>query len=137
MKSARLLLIALLPLVTLAAATASAPSNPIKELKDLTPKDTVFAASGSSKPLVFKAQKDAADYFSEAELAKLAKQVDFTSQIVLLFAWQGSGQDKLDFSVAESYPEQIRFTYTPGRTRDLRQHIRIYVLRSNVIWSAK
>ena len=145
MKPTRLL-IALLPLITLAAATA--PTSPITELKNLTPNDAAFKASGSSKPLAFKAsgsakplalktEKDAADYFAADELAKLTKQVDFKTQIVLLFAWQGSGQDKINFAVAESYPEQISFTYTPGRTKDLRQHIQIYALRSNVVWSAK
>jgi hypothetical protein len=137
MNPTRVLLFALLPLVTLAATTASAPSTPLQELKDLTPKDTVFAASGATKPITLKTATDAATYFAPAELAKLTKQVDFNSQIVLLFAWQGSGQDKLDYTIAESFPEQIKFTFTPGRTKDLRQHIQIYALRNNVTWSAK
>jgi hypothetical protein len=135
MSPIRLLSIALLPLITLAAATA--PVNPIKELTGITPNDAAFKASGSTKPIVLKTAKDAEPYFAADELAKLTKQVDFTTQIVLVFAWQGSGQDKLDYTIAESYPEQIRFTYTPGRTRDLRQHAKIYTLRSNVTWSAK
>ncbi len=143
MKPTRFLLVALLPLVTLAAATApttapaTAPLLPISELQGVTANDSAFKASGSTKPLVFKSEKDATDYFSKEELAKLTKQVDFKSQIVLLFAWQGSGQDKLSYTIAESYPEQIKFTYTPGLTKDLRPHFHIYVLRSNVVWSVK
>ena len=68
-------------------------------------------------------------------LAALKKQVDFDEQFVLLFAWRGSGQDKLTYVVAESFPEQITFRIEPGRTRDLRPHVHIYALRSNVKWS--
>ncbi len=64
------------------------------------------------------------------------EQVDFEKQIVLVFAWRGSGQDKLDYVVAESFPEQITFTYRPGRTRDLRPHVYAYALRSNVAWKS-
>ena len=35
------------------------------------------------------------------------------------------------------FPEQVFFTYTPGRTRDLRPHVHVYALRSNVRWSVK
>ena len=69
--------------------------------------------------------------------SKLRKQVDFAKQFVLLFAWRGSGQDRLDAAVAESYPEQIFFSYAPGRTRDLQEHVRVFALRSNVKWSVK
>jgi hypothetical protein len=135
MKPIPFILVALLPLVTLAAATAPSIS-PIKELQGLTPNESAFKASGSTKPVALKSEKEAGDYFTAEELAKLTKQVDFKTQIVLLFAWQGSGQDKLDYTIAESFPEQIRFTYTPGRTKDLRPHIHVYALRSNVTWSA-
>lgn len=73
----------------------------------------------------------------EATRTRLAKLVDFKSQVLLIFAWQGSGQDKLDFVVLESYPEQVPFTYTPGKTKDLRTHVHLYAVRSNVKWSVK
>ncbi len=40
-------------------------------------------------------------------------------------------------AVAESFPEQITFTLTPGKTFDLRSHVKLYVVRNNVKWSAK
>ena len=64
-------------------------------------------------------------------------QVDFEKQLVLLFAWRGSGQDQLEYTVAESYPEQVTFRYVPGRTRDLRPHVSIYALRKNVTWKTE
>jgi hypothetical protein len=117
------------------AGEASLP--PIKQLDKVVPKRSVFEGSSWKKPLALKSEKEAAEHFDAEELAKLTKQVDFAKQSVLLFAWRGSGQDKLDAAVAESYPEQIFFTYAPGRTRDLREHVRMYALRANVKWSVK
>jgi hypothetical protein len=110
---------------------------PIKELPKLAPKDSVFKGPRPGQPLVIRSEKEASEYFPEEELAKLKKQVNFAQQIVLLFAWSGSGQDNLTFAVAESYPEQVSFTYQAGRTRDLRMHARVYALRSNVRWSVE
>lgn len=73
----------------------------------------------------------------EATRKRIAKLVDFKEQTLLVFAWQGSGQDKLEYVVLESYPEQIPFTYTPGKTRDLRPHVRLFAVRNNVKWTAK
>jgi hypothetical protein len=39
--------------------------------------------------------------------------------------------------VKESFPEQIMFSYKPGRTRDLRPHLKVYVLQSNVKWAVE
>ncbi|MBM4043218.1 MAG: hypothetical protein FJ290_32420 [Planctomycetes bacterium] len=120
------------------AAVASPPAAavpPITELQNVVPKPTAFG--NVRKPHVLRSEKEAAEHFDEGELAKLKQQVDFSKQFVLLFAWQGSGQDRLEHAVAESYPEQVFFTYKPGRTRDLREHVRLYALRSNVTWSVK
>ena len=125
------------PGVVESSSAGEAQSPPIKQIEKLAPKRTVFEGSSWKKPLVLKSEKEAAEHFDADELAKLTKQVDFAKQFVLLFAWRGSGQDKLDAAVAESYPEQIFFSHTPGRTRDLREHVRVFALRSNVRWSVK
>jgi hypothetical protein len=123
-----------LPLLLAAVANAQPP---ITTIQDAKPKPTVFDASRWDKPLLIKSQQDAAKHFAGDDLARLNKQVDFEKQFVLLFAWKGSGQDRLDVAVAESYPEQIMFKFKPGRTRDLREHIHVYALRSNVKWSVR
>jgi hypothetical protein len=110
---------------------------PITTLQDATPKPGVFDAASRNKPLVIRSEKDAAQHLAGEDLARLNKQVDFEKQFVLVFAWKGSGQDRLDVAVAESYPEQIMFKYTLGRTRDLRPHIYVYALRSNVTWNVR
>lgn len=106
---------------------------PIRKL-DVQPQAKAFEDSGRAKPLVLRSKDEAAKYFSEPQLGKLVDAVDFARQIVLVFAWRGSGQDRLDYAVLESFPEQIVFSFTPGRTRDLRPHVRVLALRSNVKW---
>ena len=70
-------------------------------------------------------------------VAKISKAVDFEEQIVLVFAWKGSCQDRFMFAKSEGHPEQIKFSYRPGRTRDLRSHVKVFVLGSDVKWSVK
>lgn len=120
----------------LAVPAATDPPPPIVEIKDITPNEMLFGGQ-YNKPTVVRSLDEAERYLNKQSLADLNKQVDFKSQIVLIFAWRGSGQDKLSFDIAESFPEQILFTRTPGLTRDLRPHSRVYALRSNVKWSVK
>ena len=137
----RRFLVALLILPLAASLAVSAEPDatipPIKEVTGATPKENAFKDAGRTKPIVLSSKEDAAKYFAEKDLAALAKQVDFKNQIVLVFAWRGSGGDRLNSTVAESFPEQITFTLKYGRTRDLRSHTHVYALRSNVKWSVE
>ena len=90
-----------------------------------------------NEPREIRSAEDAAKHFDGDALTKLTESVDFEKQIVLVFAWRGSGRDKLDFVVMESFPEQIAFSRQPGLTRDLRPHVHVYALRSNVKWSVR
>ena len=119
------------------SAEPDAKLPPIKKLTDVKPKRSVFRVAKRGKPLVIRTTKEAAEHFAKDDLAQLTKQVDFKQQFVLLFAWRGSGGDRLKYDVAESFPEQVMFHLKPGRTRDLRSHIHVYVLRSNVKWKVK
>ena len=122
--------------VTFLMAGIASAQQPIVAIK-VTPEKNAFKDSTSTKPIVLKSEDDAAKYFGKDALETLGKDVDFKKQFVLVFAWQGSGGDKLSFAVAESFPEQIFFSLQPGLTRDLRTHTHVYALRSNVKWSAK
>jgi len=90
-----------------------------------------------NKPQVIRSDEDAAKHFDKEGLAALGKKVDLKKQIVLIFAWRGSGQDKLSYTVAESFPEQITFSLKPGATDDLREHVQVFALRSNVKWGVR
>ena len=81
---------------------------------------------------MLKSLKNGAKYFGKETLNKISKAVNFEKQSVLLFAWKGSGQDRLQYVVKESFPEQIVFSHKHGRTKDLRSHVKVYVLRSGI-----
>ena len=133
-----LLSLVCLSLVTVAASATSIPeAKPIQELTDVKPTQAVFKDAGRSKPLVLRKQEDLAKYFAKDELEKITAKVDLKNQVVLVFAWRGSGGDRLSYDVLESFPEQIVFRIKPGRTKDLRRHVRLFALRSNVKWSVK
>lgn len=116
----------------LLAGVASA-QIPIVAVK-VTPEESVYRDSAWNKPIVIESQEDAAKHFGKNALATLAKEVDFKKQIVLVFAWQGSGGDQMNYTVAKSLPEQIFFSLAPGRTRDLHAHATVYALRLDVKW---
>ena len=107
-------------------------SEPIVEIVDVQPKASAFLFDGASKPVVIYSVDEITKYFDAKNSANLKSKVDFSQQEVLVLAWRGSGQDRLEYEVLESFPEQIRFSYRRGRTRDLRQHFKIFVVRSDV-----
>jgi hypothetical protein len=136
-QQSRLLLGVFLAIITAAAFAADPAIPPIKSLTDIKTTEAVFKDSSAKKPIVIKTAEEAKKYFAADQLTELQKKADFKQQLLLIFAWQGSGQDKLTYAIAESYPEQIFFTYEMGRTRDLRPHQELYLLRTNVTWSVK
>jgi hypothetical protein len=117
-------------------AAGQEPSAAITELK-VTPEKSAFKNSAWNKPIVLKSQDEAAKHFGKQALEVIAKNVNFKKQIVLVFAWQGSGGDKLEYKILESFPEQIPFSLRPGVTDDIRAHTRVFALRANVKWSVK
>ncbi|MFM2093300.1 MAG: hypothetical protein RIS70_424 [Planctomycetota bacterium] len=123
-------------------AAAKKPQSGIQVLDDLSAKESAFKPARDLKPIVLKSEKEAAEVFSDEAVAKLLKNVDFSKQVALVFAWSGSGQDRLDYSVARvapndpvARPEHVVFSLEPGRTRDLRPHTQVFVLRSDSRWS--
>ena len=79
---------------------------------------TVASAEDLAKnPVV----KEAAD--------EIKKKIDFAKEKLVVFAWAGSGQDKLtpELRTVDTKMTAV-FAYTRGLTRDLRQHIHLYVV---------
>ena len=89
------------------AALSCVPLPAVKAVEGLSPARSLFEQGRPNKPVVFKSLDEAKRYLSAKDLVRLRQQVDFRAQRVLLFAWQGSGQDKLDYSVLESNPPQL------------------------------
>jgi hypothetical protein len=68
---------------------------------------------------------------------RIANQVDFAKEYLLLFAWAGSGQDKLTFQAWQAIVPGVEFVYTEGRTDDLRSHFRLFAVAKNLIWQVR
>jgi hypothetical protein len=64
----------------------------------------------------------------EAAVAAVKKAADFAKEQVVFFSWSGSGQDKISFESSVGAAPTVTFTYTPGRTRDVRAHTRLFAL---------
>ena len=80
-------------------------------------------------PIVLKSKDDAAKHLTPASVKKI--KVDFTKEQVVIFAWQGSGQDELSGThrVGPAHGDHpANFQYVPGRTKDLKTHSAIFRL---------
>ena len=132
-------LIAIVSILIIGAELFAAPPNhlPITELRDLGTEKAVFAGATRTKPIILQSLKDGIRYFEKDALSTISNAVDFEKQIVLIFAWKGSGQDRFTVAGTEDHPGQIKFSYKPGRTKDLRSHLKIFVLQSDLKWSVK
>ena len=117
-------------MLSLLFVSTSSATEPIVEIAEV--KAAAFTLDGARRPLLLQSSAEAAAYFGENDLAVLKDKADFSKQKVLVFAWRGSGQDRIEYEVLESFPEQIRFSYQPGRTRDLRPHVKVFAVRSDV-----
>jgi hypothetical protein len=73
----------------------------------------------------------------EATRKRLAKEVDFTTHTLLVFAWKGSGKDKIEYSILQSDPPQIEFTFTQGLTDDYRSHVKLFAVKNGLKWAVK
>ena len=70
--------------------------------------------------------------------ADLKKQIDFDKQKLLVFVWSGSGQDKLAVTAASKDGKTaLAVEHTPGRTRDLRQHVKLFAVPRDAELPAK
>ena len=76
-------------------------------------------------------------YLPAQDLARLSHEVDFSQQMLLVFACRGSGQDRLAYQLHSSPPGVVEFLFSSGRTRDLREHQQVFVLRSHRAWSVR
>lgn len=138
MKLACLCAVAFLSAVLCGTAAEPDPGiAAVTEIEGLTADPSVFEVAQPGKPIEIKSAEEAKKRFEDKSLQRLLAEVDFAKQYVLVFAWKGSGQDQLVGTVAESYPEMAFFQLERGRTRDLRSHLRVYALRSNVTWKAQ
>jgi hypothetical protein len=113
--------------------------EPDKKSKDEDVRELVLSSPpgeanlGVKKPLKLTSVDELAKALPDQKL--IDKQVDFTKEQCLLFAWKSSGQDKLSFKVEKGKDGPVVvFTYAAGLTDDLRPHAHLYVIPRNATW---
>jgi hypothetical protein len=115
-----------------AAEPAKDDKQAVRELKDVRATTT---AKNVNKPAEVTSADEAAKVFDKDTLEKVKKEVDFSKEKLVCFDWEGSGQDMVAFKLDKDKDAQVVvFTYTPGRTKDLRMHSRAFVMPKDMKW---
>lgn len=127
----RFLIPAMIGLLLLPAVLIAGDDDTLVRRLDAVPGPTIFEAASRNEPAQIGSAEDAAEYFDAAQLALLNEQVDWDETSLLIFAWRGSGQDRM---TAQTEDDTVRFVYTPGRTRDLRPHVYVFAVQQGVVW---
>ena len=110
------------------AADKPVPLVPL-DLKDVP---TIQPKTGdATKPTEIASAEELAKspLFGAGAAEKLKKSVDFTKEKLVVFAWGGSGRDSVAGATRTADTKlTAQFLYTPGLTRDLRQHFKAFVV---------
>jgi hypothetical protein len=110
------------------AADKPVPLVPL-DLKDVA---TVQPKDGDvTKPTEIKSAEELAKspLFGAGAADKLKKHVDFAKEKLVVFTWSGSGRDSVAGATLTADKKlTAQFLYTPGITRDLRQHFKAFVV---------
>ncbi len=87
-------------------------------------------------PIEIASAKDLANAVSqEKSREQIAKQVDFDKEKLLLFAWSGSGRDRLEYwTTGEGDEQQVQFQRKPGFTRDFVRHVQLFAIPNKMTW---
>ncbi len=122
---------AILAAVFLAAPVLAAEDKPV--VKEIPTKDLKLKVPNGGKPtapvIVASAEELAKCPVCSGEIEAVKKLVDFSKEKLVVFAWAGSGQDKVELTAETKDGKTLLVTsFTPGRTRDLRQHVKLYAV---------
>ena len=125
--------------VALLAVSASAGAGghagiPMMAITGAEPLPAAIRDVTRKTPLQIRTSQELVKAFGKEQAAKIQKQVDLEHQVVVVFAWKGSGQDQLNYTILKSNPPQYRFSFVDGETDDLRQHVHVYALRLDIKW---
>lgn len=119
-------------IVTLASlACGTAFAEDAKVVRLLAIKDLPFKSEASlGKPIVIGTAEELAKSVEDKEVRdSIAKAIDFTKENFVVFAWSGSGGDKLSLAVDKGEKGPIVVTvFKGGLTRDLRQHVHAFAV---------
>jgi hypothetical protein len=122
-------LLAAFTLVSVAAAEDK-PAVRTLDLKDV--KLVLPERLTEPKPAEIKSAEELAkakEFADDTGRDAVKKQVDFAKEKLVVFAWAGSGQDKLTPDlVTDGKAVKATFAYKVGATDDFRRHARVFAV---------
>ncbi len=122
-----LTLVVALAVVSVLSLEAADDAAKIRELEVKGVKFEVPRESQAVEPVIYSSKADLAKSpVVGTAAAAIAKQVDFAKEKVAVFAWAGSGQDKVIPGEVKNWT--ATFTYKRGLTRDLRRHVKVFAV---------
>ena len=103
----------------------------MKGVKLVQPKDV----GSPPKPVEVKTADElmkSAAFADDDGRAAAKKQVDFSKDKLVVFAWSGSGQDKIAGAMSKDGKTAV-FAYTVGLTDDLRRHALVFAVPKDAL----
>ncbi len=114
------------------------PANPPARDIAITAPEQGFPRTRPQQPTVIRNKEELAKAFADQTTQEaILKEVDFTKEQLLFFAWAGSGQDRIAVDAEKSAEGEVVFRYRAGRTRDLRAHFRLFAMASEGKWKVE
>ena len=125
--------------LTAIAKLADKPAVGVREISGLKPGGPANTRGSANKPTVIKEKAGVTKSFSDkATQEKVLKEVNFEKEILLVFRWAGSGQDRIAASGKKTDKGiEVVFGYSRGLTRDLRRHFRVYAVAKDAKWKVE
>ena len=129
-------------LIAFAVPAVPGAEKPDPGLRPLT--DVKLAQSeavGAPKPVEIASADELAKskaFADDASRDAAKKQVDFAKEKVVVFAWSGSGRDRLTPELkTDGKKTAVVFTYRAGETDDLRRHGAAFVVPKDAVIEVK
>jgi hypothetical protein len=98
---------------------------PLKDIKTVHPKN--FGAPKATEFTSADALGKSALFADDTSRDTLKKQLDFAKEKLVVFAWSGSGGDRIAGALSKD-GKAAEFSYRMGLTDDLRQHFHVFVV---------
>ena len=116
-----------------ALLTADEKKDAKPTVKEIPTKDLKLTIPEKGKPTEPTTITSAGDLAKNEVVGKAAddikEQIDFNKQKLLVFAWHGSGQDRMTASIGAEGKDLIVFVeFLPGKTKDFRPHTRLFAV---------
>ena len=125
--------------LTAIAKLDAKPAVGVREISGLKPGGPANTRGRADKPTVIKENAGVAKLFNDkATQAKILKEVNFDKEILLVFRWAGSGQDRIAATGKKTDKGiEVVFGYSRGLTRDLRRHFKVYAVVKDAKWAVE